>query len=60
MLQSAEYIPAPEFSMVNRKLDIGDAYRLWDIVQYPERTTFSDTQALLFDARSYGGKVPTK
>ena len=57
MLQSAEYIPAPEFSMANRKLDLSDADRLWEIVQYPERTTFSDTQSLLFDARSYGVKV---
>ena len=57
MLQSGEYMPAPEFAMVNRKMDILDTQRLWDIIQFPERTTIEDAKLLLFDQRSYGPKV---
>ena len=57
MFQSGEYIPAPDFTISNRKMDLEDSDRLWHIIMFPEETTFNDTKRLLFDPRSYGYKI---
>lgn len=57
MIQSGEYIAAPEFAMSNRKMDLEDSDRLWHISMFPDETTFNDVRKIFFDPRSYGYKV---
>ena len=57
MVQTGEYIGAPEFAMSNRKMDLEDSDRLWHISMFPEESTFTDIKKLFFDPRSYGYKV---
>ena len=57
MIQSGEYIAAPEFAMSNRKMDLEDSDRLWHISMFPDETNFNDVSKIFFDPRSYGYKV---
>jgi len=57
MIQSKDYIFAPDFVTYNKKLDYSETEVLWHLVHFPDETTIEMIMKLVFDSRSYGIKV---
>ena len=57
MIQSGEYIFAPEFISSFKKLHMDEAAALWQMIHYPTKTTMHQLQCLIFDGRTYGYNV---
>ena len=57
MIQSGEYIFAPEFISSFKKLHMDEAAALWQMIHYPTNTTMHQLQCLIFDGRTYGYNV---
>lgn len=57
MLQSGTYILSSDFILTFKKVDLREAEALWSITFCPEHCTVDQVLQLVFDPRSYGGKV---
>jgi len=57
MIQSKDYIFAPDIVSYNKKLDFTETEILWQVCHFPSTVTIGMILKLLFDPRSYGYKV---
>lgn len=57
MVQSKDYIFAPDIVSYNKKLDFTETEILWQLCHFPSTATIGMILKLLFDPRSYGYKV---
>jgi len=52
MLQSSDYMLAPEFVSSFKKLDHEEAEYYWNVLHNPESTTIADIMAIVFSAKT--------
>ena len=57
MIQSGEYIFAPEFIASYKKLHMDEAAALWQMIHFPTSTTMHQLQVLIFDSRTFGPDI---
>lgn len=57
MMQSAQYILAPEFVASFKKISHSETLSLWKIIHEPESATIDMVMTIVFDSRSYGRRV---